>query len=104
MGWTATTRWLSSKDRPILVNEGGLESINRDIIRFVSHLDIKEFVLLGHHSIGTGVRGLERTSSCISADENISGRGQAGRDIGLDGTMSTGGRWLEVSDLFAKYS
>ena len=75
VGWTAATGWLSSRYRPLLVHVGSVESINRDIVRSVAYLDSEKFVMLGHYSIGTGVRGLERTSSGIGTDEDVFGRG-----------------------------
>ena len=63
--WTATARGLSDRHWELFVDLGGLELVDRHVVLSILKLNGKVLVLLGHHSIWTFVRGLERVPSGI---------------------------------------
>ena len=101
---SASSGWLRHYDWSRVVDVGGLEAVDRDVV--FSGTDLDGEVLVGplEDLVGTIVRGLERGLFEFSLHEDELGLAQAARYAVLDSAMGAGRYWSEVADSFTELS
>ena len=99
---TASSRWLGYDDWHRVVDVGGLEAVDGDVVFSGTDLDGEVLVGPPEDFEWTVVRGLERRLLEFSSDENELGFAQAVGDAFLDASVDAGRDWSEVIDSFAE--
>ena len=101
-GRAATSRWLGYDDWHCVVDVGGLEAVDGDVVFSGTDLDGEVLVGPPEDFEWTVVRGLERRLLEFSSNENELGVAQAVGDAFLDASVDAGRDWSEVIDSFAE--
>ena len=101
-GRAAASRWLGYDDWHCVVDVGGLEAVDGDVVFSGTDLDGEVLVGPPEDFERTVVRGLERGLLEFSSDENEPGVAQAVGDALLDTSVDAGRDRSEVTDAFAE--
>ena len=96
--------WLGDCDRFSVVDEGGLEAIDGDVLIPGANLDREVFIGPPEDLVGAVVRGLKRGLFKFPSDEDESCHMYAGRDVRSGAAVVAGGDWSETTDSLAKSS